>query len=177
MIRSRTRPPAAAPAGGRPLLLSWALGLALLLAGAPGAPALPAQPKYGDSWNVYPAADASLSHASIWHAIPNYQGEGYAKSDGAEGAFIEWTVTLGLGGSHDVAVRYWTDEPMHGELTVTDAKGAVVARERVHFPLALPTTWRRSSLETPLALGAGTYRFRLTLAADMTPAIDSLSIN
>ncbi len=120
-----------------------------------------------NSGDIYVASKATLVSASLDNdhamlATPN--------------ATMSWSVTAGLGGEHDLQVRYINNgaTPVPVEIKVVAADGTVVDSKR--WELAPNTAWASSGPAGGLSFNAGTYTITLTFLGPGTVQIESLSV-
>jgi hypothetical protein len=114
-----------------------------------------------------PAIATDTTESAHWQTYP-------ASAATRKGTELAWAVPLGLGGSHDFALRYVnTSETRDIEFRVLAADGALVAHRLVR--LAHATEPREARIEG-IGMNAGDYTVTLTLTAENVQ-IESLHAN
>lgn len=91
-------------------------------------------------------------------------------------AAIRWNIEAGLGGAHELQVRYVNSSatPIPVELKIISPDGAVLDTKR--WSLAPSEVWRNSGPAGGLSFNAGKYTATLTLLGDGSLQVSSLSV-
>ncbi len=101
-----------------------------------------------------------------------------ARSTAAD-AYIEWTVTLGVGGPHDISFVYQAASPgvdATSDLTIVGSDGSLVDAENVHFRGQPGTDINARAVVPGIELNADTYHIRLSLPSAAV-ALHALQMN
>jgi hypothetical protein len=118
--------------------------------------------------DIYPAIRARFSGATFEGAT--------AILGAAPGSSLTWDIEAGLGGAHDVRLRYRSATEVTVELRVVGSDGAVVDTKRWTLAPTAGASWGESGSEGGLSFNAGNYTATLTVVGAGQLRVESLSV-
>lgn len=120
--------------------------------------------------DIYPVSRARLSRAEIENNA--------AILDGAPGAAVTWSIQAGLGGAHDMRIRYASagEAPIPVELRVVGSDNTVVDTKRWMLAPTADGIWSTSGPDGGLSFNAGYYTVILTTLGPGAVRIESLTV-
>jgi beta-galactosidase len=126
-------------------------------------------PRGGFAGEVYPARAAQLSRATF---VAN------RAVLAQPGASLGWAISSGLGGSHEVQLRYvnLSGRAIGVELSITSADGTVVDQKRWSVAPTAAGAFGQSGPESGMSFNAGSYRATLTLLDAGRIEVESLTV-
>lgn len=118
----------------------------------------------------YPASKARLSRAVVANNV--------AVLDGAPGAAVTWSIQAGLGGAHDLQIRYASGgtAPVPVELRVVGTDNTVVDTKRWTLVPTASGAWGVSGPDGGLSFNAGYYTVVLTTLGPGELRVESLTV-
>jgi len=131
------------------------------------APSSSNQTPEANTGELYPASKATLSNATL---------ENNRAALTAPNASMSWAIAVGLGGQHDLQVRYINNgtTPIPVELKVVASDGTVTDSQR--WNLRSSSAWSNSGPTGGLGFNAGNYTVTLTMLGPGAIQIESLSV-
>jgi unsaturated rhamnogalacturonyl hydrolase len=122
----------------------------------------------------FEAENALISQGVVESNHSGFTGTGFVNYDNATGGHVEFTVEVAQAGKAALALRFANGTSSDRPMDIT-ANGVAVA-ENVSFPsTGAWSTWRTSTVTTPLTAGANTVRATAT-TANGGPNLDSLTV-
>jgi hypothetical protein len=118
--------------------------------------------------DVHPATRARFRGATFEGAA--------AILGGTPGGSLTWDIQAGLGGAHDLRIRYRSATPVTVELRIVAADGGVVDTRRWALAPTSGTSWSDSGPEGGLSFNAGNYSAILTVVDAGQLRVESLSV-
>ncbi|WP_164976310.1 malectin domain-containing carbohydrate-binding protein [Oleiharenicola lentus] len=138
---------------------------AIAIAAKDPAARAPAETAVAVTTSKAPSTDAAFSLGEATYPVSA------AKRDGNR---LSWTITLGLGGGHDFALRYVNPgpEPLTAELQVTALDGTVMGKGQ----LSLELTPGATATVADLGMNAGDYTVTVTLPGKGAVKVEALIV-